>query len=108
MQIGAGSHLRALQMAHGLIADVVTSPFHLLEELGVALRILAHHEERGLYPILVEGVKYPRRNLGYGTVVEGEIYCFLLLLDAPDGLWKQHAVKQWWAFYEHDTLSFKF
>ena len=78
----------ALQVAHRVIPHRVTAPPHLLEQLGMTLHILAHHKEGGLDAIAVKRIQHPRRDLGNGAVVEGQIDRVVALVDAPHGLGK--------------------
>ncbi len=77
----------------GVIAYRVTTATYLLEELGVASHIVRHAEERGLDPQLIELIQYPRRDLGYRTIIEGKVDTLALECgDTPARSRHEHAV----------------
>ena len=92
-------------MVHCVVAHAVAAPFHLLKQFGVARHIITHHEESGLYSIVVEGVEHPRGHFRYGAVIEGEEYHLLpMFLKPPYGFGKQSAVDYRWLLNQHGYL----
>ena len=62
-----------LDMMISMIADGVPPALYLLKELGIAAHIVRHAEESSLDTQLIELIQYPRRDLGYRTIIEGKV-----------------------------------
>lgn len=74
--VSLGALLESLEVVEGVVAYAVSALHDHLVLIGMLAHIVAHHEEGGLDAVLVQYIKYPRRNLGYGAVVKGKVYGF--------------------------------
>jgi hypothetical protein len=76
-----------------MVAVAVTATFHLFEQFGVAVDVVADHEEGGFDAVAVEGVEHPRGDFGDWAVVECDIsYLMVLAFNAPYRLRKKEAI----------------
>ena len=74
-------------MVEGVVADLVVSLELRLHQVGVALRVAADEEERGVGVVGVQEVEDLRRPAGVGAVVEGQRH------HPPAGLHTEHSVR---------------
>lgn len=85
------AHIRAYAVQQSayvvvsVVAQSVPAAFHHLELLGVLAYVVAHHKEGGFDAVVVEHVEHPGCHLGYGAVVESEVYGPFVLVHAPQG-----------------------
>jgi len=59
-------------VGEGVVADLLTLPIHLADDVGVFGHLLADHEEGGLDVVTLQHVEDARRPDRIGPVVEGE------------------------------------
>ena len=67
------AHTHTADMVEGVVSYVMSALHHHLVDVRVFAHVVTNHEECGLYPILVQDIKYPGSNFGNGSVIEGEI-----------------------------------
>ena len=90
-----GALLDAAQVVVGVIAYVVPALDDHPVLVGVLAYIVAYHEEGGFNLVLVQHIEYPRGDLGYGAVVEGEVYGPLRCIHPPACTGVQSADELW-------------
>ena len=90
-------HMQPLNVAHRVVAHLVTGSTQRIEQPGVARHIVAGTEERCRHIILLEYIQYPRGNLGYRAIIEGKIYALFAMRYAPQSLREIHTIQEWWA-----------
>ena len=103
--VSLGALLESLEVVEGVVAYAVSTLHDHLVFIGMLTHIVAHHEEGGLDAVLVQYIKYPRRNLGYGAVVKGKVYGLFCRIHPPACTWVQPADELWWLLNEHKLVS---
>ena len=91
VQVGVGGVFEAPQVIVGVVANAVAAFHDFLEDVRMLADIVAHQEEGGLDAVLVQQIQYPRRHLGDGTVIEGQVDFLLHGVHPPEGAWIEFA-----------------
>ena len=86
LQILRSGMAKSAQVMKGVITQAVSVCHDLLEYVGMLADIVAHHEECRLDFIFPKHLKHPRRHLGDGAVIKGQIDGTLLGIDTPECL----------------------
>jgi multidrug resistance efflux pump len=79
----AGKKVSGGRIEKGVVADAMTFVDDHLVQLGIFAGIVAYHKEGCLDIISSQNLQYIGRRLGYGAVVEGQIYCPFLTVHTP-------------------------
>ena len=99
--VSGGPVPETTDVIHRVVAHLMPLAHYSLEEFGVLSYIVAHHEERSLCPVFLECLKDERCGFGYRTVVEGQIYCLLVLVHSPYRFRIKPSKPLGRLFYEH-------
>ena len=78
-----------IDVIHGMVADGMSSVFHLLENLGVLLNVVPHTEESRFGIVLFQLLQYPRCNFRNWAIVKSEEDLFLFGRYPPSEVGKQ-------------------
>src|SRR5574344_2477442 len=70
-------------MIVGMVASAMTTRQNILIDIGVAHDIFSDTEESSFDAVPVKDVQYPRSNLRYWSVIEGQVNYFFVRAFAP-------------------------
>ena len=101
LDIGLGEVLQSTEVVESVVAHLMSFVENLLEEIGLFPHVVAHHEEGGVGVECPQRVEDEWRGLGYGTVVEREVYGTLVLVHAPIGFGKHPSQPEGGLFENH-------
>ena len=81
--ITADAVAQTADVIEGVVAETVSRGLDHFKFERMLAYIVANHKESGLDAVVVEHGKHPRGHLGYGAVVEREIYGTLVRIHPP-------------------------
>ncbi len=74
LEVPAAQKVGEGRMGEGVVSDLMTATDDLAQHLGMGFGFAAYDEEYGFLMVTVENVQHPRRDIGVGSVVEGQEY----------------------------------
>ena len=102
--IGSGSSSKTTKMIESMVAYTMACGLHHLKLCRVFPHIVAHHEERSLYSVMVKEIQHAGRDVWYRTVVESKIDSPLLRLYPPESIRIDNAQEPRRLLYNHISV----